>query len=125
MRNQVKALKIDGLVVIGDIATYEYAAKLADRIPIPVVAIPAALNCNIPGTDWVIGMDSALNDLIKGIERAADAAHVLKKVFITHIKGTYCSCLVRSAALAGGAEGAIIDDDQEGNANAFRDKAQT
>jgi len=124
MQNQVKALKIDGLVVIGDIATYEYAAKLADRIPIPVVAIPAALNCNIPGTDWVIGMDSALNDLIKGIERAADAAHVLKKVFITHIKGAYCSCLVRSAALAGGAEVVIIDDDQEANGDAFQNKVK-
>ncbi len=124
MQNQVEALKLDGLVIIGDAATYEYAAKLADRVLIPVVAIPAALNCNIPGTEWVIGMDSALNDLRKGIDRAADAAHVLKKVFLIHIKGAYCACLVRSAALAGGAEAVIIDDDQEDDWDVFQNKVK-
>ena len=113
MQDQVSALKLDGLVIIGDRATYESAEQLADRIAIPLVAIPAALNCNIPGTDWVIGMDSALNDMRKGIDRAADAAHVLKKVFLVHIKGAYCSCLVRSAALAGGAEAVIIDENED------------
>jgi len=125
MQSQVQALKIDGLVVIGDAATYEYAAKLAVRTLMPIVAIPAALNCNIPGTDWVIGMDSALNDLKKGIDRAADAAHVLKKVFLIHIKGAYCPCLVRSAALAGGAETLIIDDDQEDDGDVFQNKVKT
>lgn len=113
MRSQVASLKMDGLIVIGDRLTYENAARLSADIRMPVVGVPAALNCNIPGTDWVIGMDSSVNDLIKGIERAADAAHVLKKIYLIHIGGTYCSCLVRSAALAGGAEVVISDDDPE------------
>ena len=124
MRSQIEALKIDGLVVIGDAATYQSAAQLSDQILIPVVAIPAALNCNLPGTDWVIGMDSALNDLRKGIDRAADAAHVLKKIFVIHIKGAYCSCLVRSAALAGGAEAVIIDDDQKDDWDGFQNDVE-
>jgi len=124
MQNQVEALKLTGLIVIGDAATFEYTALLAKRIVIPVVAIPAALNCNLPGTDWVIGMDSALNDLRTGIDRAADAAHVLKKIFLIHIKGSYCSCLVKSAALAGGAESVIIDDEED-DRDVFQRKLKT
>ena len=121
LAKQLAALKIDGLVAIGNNMTYECAFKLAQESRLPIVGIPAALNCHLPGTDWVIGMDSALNDLIKGIDRAADAAHVLKKVFLIHIKGEYCRCLVQSAALAGGAEIALIDD-ETGNGETFKRK---
>lgn len=118
IKNQIKALNLAGLIVIGDRRTYENAIRITETIKIPLVGIPAALNCNVPGTDWVIGMDSSVNDLIKGIDRAADAAHVLKKIFIIHIKGNYCSCLVRSAALSGGAEVVIMNDTDVGGEEA-------
>ena len=87
-----------------------YAQNLSALIQIPIVGIPAALCCNVVGTDWVIGMDSALNDLLRGIDRAADAAHVQKKIVIVHIKGEYCACLVNLAGLAGGVELVIVDE---------------
>ena len=55
-------------------------------------------------------MDSALNDLLRGVDRAADAANVQKKIFIVHIKGEYCACLVKLAGLAGGVELLIADE---------------
>jgi 6-phosphofructokinase len=90
------------------------------------VGIPADLNCNLPGTDWVIGMDSTLNDLLQGIDRAADAAHVKRKIFIITLNGDYCSCLVRIAALAGGAEQLLIEEDLSGTRgqNSFRKKVR-
>jgi 6-phosphofructokinase 1 len=110
MRKQVEQLKLHGLVAIGDAKTYHFAQNLSALIQIPIVGIPAALCCNVAGTDWVIGMDSALNDLLRGIDRAADAANVQKKIFIVHIKGEYCACLVKLAGLAGGAELLIADE---------------
>ncbi len=125
MQRQVENLALDGLVVIGNGQTYECAARLSQLIRPPVVGIPADLRCIMRGTDWVIGMDSAVNDLIKGIDRAADAAHVLKKIFLIHIRGEYCPCLIQSAALAGGAEIVIIDDEQTGSEEAIREKVAT
>jgi len=125
MRDQVASLKMDGLIVIGDRLTYENAARLSTDVRLPVVGIPAALNCNVPGTDWVIGMDSSVNDLVKGIDRAADAAHVLKKIFLIHIGGKCCSCLVRNAALSGGAEVVIIDDDPEDRGDILQNEIDT
>ena len=123
---QVKQLRIDGLIVIGNKAAYHNSHKLASLINLPVVGIPADLNCNLPGTDWVIGMDSTLNDLLQGIDRAADAAHVKRKIFIITLNGDYCSCLVRLAALAGGAEQLLIEEDLSGTRgqNSFRKKVR-
>ena len=108
---QVKQLGIDGLIVIGNNISYRYAHTLAPLINLPVVGVPANLNCTMPGTDWVIGMDSTLNDLLAGIDRASDAAHVKRKIFIIILHGDYCSCLARLVALAGGAEQLLIGGD--------------
>ncbi len=123
---QVKQLGIDGLIVIGNKAAYHTANKLAPLINLPVVGIPAGLTCNLPGTDRVIGMDSTLNDLLQGIDRAADAAHVKRKIFIITLNGDYCSCLVRLVALAGGAEQLIIEGNLSGigGHNTFRKKVR-
>lgn len=110
IKKHVENLNIDGLIAIGNSESYQYAHKLSQAIKIPVVGIPADLNCNLPGTDWVIGMDSALNNLLEGLDRAADAAHVKRKIFIIHLKGEYCSCAVKLAVLGGGIEELIIDE---------------
>ena len=83
-----------------------------------MVGIPAALCCNLLGTDLVVGIDTALNDFLKGIDRAVDAANVQKKIYIIHITGDYCNCLVKLAALAGGSEAVIVD--QGGDRQAFQ-----
>jgi 6-phosphofructokinase 1 len=109
LRQQVNKLGIKGLMVIGDSTAYQFADSVAGLLKIPVVGIPAALCCNQLGTDLVVGIDSALNDFLKGIDRAVDAANVQKKIYIVHITGNYCDCLVKRAALAGGSELVIID----------------
>ena len=110
IKKTLKNSNINGIIVIGNKQTYDHANMLVEAVNIPIVGIPADLNCNLPGTDWVVGMDSALNDLLRGIDRAADAAHVKGKITIIHIKGEFCTCGIMSAALSGGVEGLIIDD---------------
>ncbi|MBN2108993.1 MAG: ATP-dependent 6-phosphofructokinase [Deltaproteobacteria bacterium] len=105
----LEKLQVEGLITVGNLRSYQLAYRLAHMTGIPVVGIPADANCNLPGTNWVIGMDSALNDLTREIDRAADAAHVQNKIFIIHLKWHYCYCLVHLAALAGGADQLIID----------------
>jgi 6-phosphofructokinase 1 len=117
LRQQVNKLAIKGLVVIGDSTAYQYADRVAGLLQIPVVGIPAALCCNLLGTDLVVGIDTALNDFLKGIDRAVDAANVQQKIYI-HITGDYCDCLVKLAALAGGSEAVIVD--QGGDRQAFQ-----
>jgi 6-phosphofructokinase 1 len=118
LRQQVNKLDIKGLLVIGGSTAYQYADRVAGVLQIPVVGIPAALCCNLLGTDLVVGIDTALNDFLKGIDRAVDAANVQKKIYIIHITGDYCNCLVKLAALAGGSEAVIVD--QGGDLQSFQ-----
>lgn len=119
-------LDIGGLIVIGNGRTYRLADMLARDASIPVVGIPADLNCNIPGTDLVVGMDSALNDMLTWIDKSAEAAHANKRVLILHIKGEYCECSIKTAALAGGVEEIIINDmgSSDDEKSRFRDMAR-
>jgi 6-phosphofructokinase 1 len=115
IRKQVEKMNLDGIIVIGSNMAYQCAYRMSELTQLPVVGVPADTNCNLPGTNWVIGMDSALNDIQKGIDRAVDAAQVQKKICLIHLKGRYCLCLVNLAALAGGAEQMIFDYRQSAN----------
>lgn len=110
IKKDMEYLNIDGMIVIGNRATYRIADRLAREAEIPVVGIPADINCGMPGTDLVVGMDSSLNDMLTWIDKYAEAAHARRNIFILHIKGDYCSCSISNAALAGGVEEIIYDD---------------
>lgn len=126
VRNDMASLNIDGLIAIGNRITYRVADRLAREAGMPTVAIPADINCHMPGTDLVVGMDSSLNDMLIWIDKYAEAAHARRMIFILHIKGDYCPCSIRNAALAGGVE-EIINDEMESDDKGrrlFRDMAR-
>ena len=110
LKDRLVDAKIDGVILVGNLKTYYHANRLAELSDIPIVGIPADTNCNLPGTSWVIGMDSAMNDMVKGIDRTADAAHVKRSITLINLTGEYCRCLVSLSALSGGAEQVIIDE---------------
>ena len=126
VKKDMKHLNVDGMIVIGNRMTYRVADMLAVKAGIPVVAIPADISCHMPGTDLVVGMDSSLNDMLTWIDKYAEAAHARRMIFILHIKGDYCACSVRNAALAGGVEEIISDDmdSSDKGRRLFRDMAR-
>jgi 6-phosphofructokinase 1 len=103
-RASVADLHLDGLVTIGNHRTFQLARKAAPGLGLPILGIPATLNCDIRGTDWSIGMDSSANDLMMDTDRAVDNAHVRGKICIVHVKGDNCGSLVNQVALAGGVD---------------------
>lgn len=110
IKDDISKLRIDGLITIGNERAFQLSRKTAPMLALPIVGIPATLNCDIHGTDWSIGMDSASNDLMKSIDRLVDTAHVKKKICVIHVKGDNCTCLVKQVALAGGVDQWIIQE---------------
>jgi 6-phosphofructokinase 1 len=53
-------LELDGLVVIGGDDTLSYAATLASH-EVPIWAIPKTMDNDVPGTDYCIGFQTAIN----------------------------------------------------------------
>lgn len=106
---QLKAHGIEGLVVIGGDGSYRGSMKLTES-GFPCVGIPGTIDNDIPGTDYTLGFDTALNTVIESIDKIRDTATSHERTFIVEVMGRDAGDLALWAGLAGGAETIIIPE---------------
>uniref|UniRef100_A0A8D2PW03 Phosphofructokinase, muscle n=1 Tax=Zosterops lateralis melanops TaxID=1220523 RepID=A0A8D2PW03_ZOSLA len=106
---------IHGLIIIGGFEAFTGCLELVEgrarfeELCIPLCIIPATVSNNVPGSDFSIGADTALNtitntcDLIK-----QSAAGTKRRVFIIETMGGFCGYLATMAGMAAGADAAYI-----------------
>uniref|UniRef100_A0A4W5QJK6 Phosphofructokinase, muscle a n=1 Tax=Hucho hucho TaxID=62062 RepID=A0A4W5QJK6_9TELE len=86
-----------------------------EELCIPMVVIPATVSNNVPGSDFSIGADTALNTITSTCDRIKQsAAGTKRRVFIIETAGGYCGYLATMAGLAAGADAAYIYEDKFG-----------
>lgn len=112
---KLKELKINGLLIIGGFEAYTAGLQFAEsrekfpEVAIPIVVIPSTISNNIPGTDFSLGCDTAVNEITEICDRIRQSAQGTKRrVFVVETMGGYCGYLATVAALAGGADAAYI-----------------
>ncbi|MFJ7971068.1 6-phosphofructokinase [Psychrobacillus sp. NPDC096389] len=108
---QLKAHGIEGLVIIGGDGSYRGSMTLTKR-GFPCVGIPGTIDNDIPGTDYTLGFDTALNTVIDSIDKIRDTATSHDRTFIVEVMGRDAGDLALWAGLAGGAETIIIPEIQ-------------
>uniref|UniRef100_A0A8C0VH56 6-phosphofructokinase type A n=1 Tax=Cyanistes caeruleus TaxID=156563 RepID=A0A8C0VH56_CYACU len=106
---------IHALIIIGGFEAFMGGMELVEgrarfeELCIPMCIVPATVSNNVPGSDFSIGADTALNtitttcDLIK-----QSAAGTKRRVFIIETMGGFCGYLATMAGLAAGADAAYI-----------------
>uniref|UniRef100_A0A669CPZ1 Phosphofructokinase, muscle b n=1 Tax=Oreochromis niloticus TaxID=8128 RepID=A0A669CPZ1_ORENI len=88
------------------------AREKYEELCIPLVVVPATVSNNVPGSDFSIGADTALNTITMTCDRIKQsAAGTKRRVFIIETMGGYCGYLATMAGLAGGADAAYIYED--------------
>ena len=102
--------KIDGLVVIGGDGSLTGAKILTEEHGIPVVGIPGSIDNDIPGTDYSIGFDTAVNTARDAIDKVRDTAYSHERVFVIEVMGRNNGFIAVDCALACGAEAVIIPE---------------
>jgi 6-phosphofructokinase 1 len=101
---------IHAMLIIGGMVGYEAAndfIKKRNEFPafdIPIVCLPASINNNLPGTDFSVGADTALNSIIDAVDKIKESAVASKRVFVVEVMGRYCGYLAMMSGLATGAE---------------------
>ncbi|XP_071482516.1 ATP-dependent 6-phosphofructokinase, muscle type-like [Diadema antillarum] len=112
---KIKKYKIHALLLIGGFEAYvsviemSKARKEFPELCIPMVVIPATVSNNVPGTEFTLGADTALNAITEICDRIKQSASGSKRrVFIVETMGGYCGYLATMSALAGGADAAYI-----------------
>jgi len=101
--------KVDGLIVIGGDGSLAGALAL-DKMGFPVIGIPGSIDNDIPYTDMSLGVDTALNNILYAVDCIKDTASSHDRAFIVEVMGRNSGYLASTAAIATGAEFAIIPE---------------
>ncbi|XP_025190972.1 ATP-dependent 6-phosphofructokinase-like, partial [Melanaphis sacchari] len=116
---QMKNLNISSCIIAGGtealktgIMMYDYRKKYKEFC-IPLVVVPVTYSNNIPGTDFSLGADTALNQIVKlcDIIRQSAEGHT-PRVFVVEILGGLCGYLTSMTALACGADASYIFEEK-------------
>lgn len=106
---QLQEHGIEGLVVIGGDGSYMGAKALTEH-GFPCVGVPGTIDNDIPGTEFTIGFDTALNTVIDALDKIRDTATSHERTFIIEVMGRDAGDLALWSGLAGGAETILIPE---------------
>jgi len=111
----ITKFNIHALVIIGGFEAFLGGLQMVEarqkyeELCIPLVVIPATVSNNVPGSDFSIGGDTALNTITSTCDRIKQsAAGTKRRVFLVEVMGGYCGYLATMAGLASGADAAYI-----------------
>ncbi|XP_070522629.1 ATP-dependent 6-phosphofructokinase isoform X4 [Cardiocondyla obscurior] len=115
----LKEFGIQALLIIGGFEGYQTALTFFngrdkyEEFRIPIAMIPATISNNVPGTEFSLGCDTALNEITEICDRIRQSAQGTKRrVFIIETMGGFCGYLATVAGLAGGADAAYIYEEK-------------
>jgi 6-phosphofructokinase 1 len=94
----MKSLDLGALIAIGGEDTLGVANKLYQKYGIPVVGIPKTIDLDLPGTEYSLGFDSAVNNIRLLIDHARTVAGSHRKTAVVEVMGRHSGFL----AMAGG-----------------------
>ncbi|CAM5094404.1 unnamed protein product [Eretmochelys imbricata] len=117
--DQMRTNNINALMVIGGFEAYLGLLELSaarekyDEFCVPMVMVPATVSNNVPGSDFSIGADTALNTITDTCDRIKQSASGTKRrVFIIETMGGYCGYLANMGGLAAGADAAYVFEEK-------------
>jgi 6-phosphofructokinase 1 len=104
-----KIFDIDGLVVIGGDGSFTGAKKLSEK-GIACIGIPGTIDNDLAYTDYSIGFDTAVNNVLDAINKIRDTSSSHERVSIIEVMGRNSGDIALYAGLAGGAESIIVPE---------------
>lgn len=101
---------IDAVVAIGGDGTFTGALQFNKEHDIPFVGIPGTIDCDLYGTDYTLGFDTAVNTAVEAIDRIRDTADSHDRLFFVEVMGRDAGFIALYSGIAGGAEATLIPE---------------
>ena len=102
--DNLQKLGINKLIIIGGDGSFSALNQFYEDFKIPFAGIPATIDNDIPGTDYCLGVDTALNVIRESIDSIRDTANSFRRAFVIETMGRDCGYLAMASALSSGAE---------------------
>lgn len=109
---QLKKHEIDAVVAIGGDGTFSGALQFNKEHNIPFIGIPGTIDCDLYGTDYTLGFDTAVNTAVDAIDRIRDTADSHDRLFFVEVMGRDAGFIALYSGIAGGAEATLIPESQ-------------
>ncbi len=101
---------IEALIVIGGDGSLRGAHAIQQEWGIPVIGVPGSIDNDIPGSDYSIGYDTALNIAVDAVDKVRDTATSHGRIFVIEVMGRNCGMLALATAICCGAEEVLIPE---------------
>jgi 6-phosphofructokinase 1 len=100
---------IDSLIVIGGDGSFKGALSL-EQEGVKVICIPATIDNDIACTDYSIGFDTAVNNVMDAVNKIRDTASSHERVYVIEVMGRASGSIALYSGLAGGADVILIPE---------------
>jgi len=104
------ALGIDKLVILGGDGSFRGIDIFFQEHGIAFCGIPSTIDNDINGTQYCLGVDTALNVIKVATDNVRDTASSFKRAFVIEVMGRDCGYLALVSALTSGAEMCLIPE---------------
>lgn len=109
----IKKRNIDTIVVIGGDGSYKGVKIFSEEFGINFIGIPGTIDNDIFGSNYALGFDTALNNIIDSIDKIRDTASSHHRIFLVEVMGNNSGVLALNSAIATGAEDVFIPERDE------------
>jgi 6-phosphofructokinase 1 len=107
-KRQMDKVGASGLVVIGGNGSLAGAHALAVEHGVRVVGIPGSIDNDIGCTATALGVDTALNTIVRACDHISDTARAHRRAFVVEVMGRDCGYLAMASAVALAADAVLM-----------------
>ena len=109
-KKNLHALNIDMLLVLGGDGTFKGLNTFYKEHKVKFCAIPSTIDNDINGTDYCLGVDTALNVIKTSVDSIRDTASTFSRAFVIETMGRDCGYLALITHLTSGSELCLIPE---------------
>ncbi|MBI4298986.1 MAG: ATP-dependent 6-phosphofructokinase, partial [Chloroflexi bacterium] len=99
----LRKVGIDALIPIGGEDTLGVALKFSQE-GVKLVAVPKTIDNDLSGTEYCVGFDTAVNEVVRALDRLHPTAAAHHRVMIVEVMGRDAGWVATLGGLAGGAD---------------------
>ncbi len=105
-----RKMNLDALIAIGGDGSLEIISQLAQRGNWNLVAIPKTIDNDVPGTERVVGFDTAVEVVSDALYNLTFTAASHDRIMLVQVMGRNAGHLALNAGIAGGADVILIPE---------------
>ena len=110
IKENFKALEIDGLVAIGGDDTLGVATQLFEQEGLNVLGVPKTIDNDLSSTDFTFGFDTAVNIAMEAVDRITTTARSHHRVLIIETMGRHAGWIAAYAGIGGNADVTLVPE---------------